>query len=322
LAACGFPEELLTASNKPHPSGNEQVSNALAVRDALGSALFNVQLGPIGPQWCTHETLAQIATVSAENDMRVHMHLLETERQRQWLDETYGNHPIQWLDGLGLLSPRLTVAHGVWLRADECELLAERGVVIAVNSSSNLRLRSGIASVSQYREAGAAFAVGLDGSGIDDDQDMLRELRLFKYLHSGMGLIDRMPVADVLKSAFESGFRTFAGQCGYGLLEPGAPADIVILDTERLTVDAVDPNDYLADLVFARASSSDIVSMTVAGCEVVADGKLVGLDFESARAELVESARATGRRDSAGKSHIQARREAIRHYYGSGHHLD
>lgn len=322
LAACGYPAELLSETGTTYPTGVEQISNALAVRNALGASLFNVQLGPIGPQWCSHETLARIAEVSAESDMRVHMHLLETERQRQWLDKTYGNQPLRWLEELGLLSPRLTVAHGVWLRTDECELLAERGVTVAVNSSSNLRLRSGIAPVSRFRQAGVAFAVGLDGSGIDDDQDMLRELRLFKHLQSGMGLIDQMPAADVLKSAFGAGFRAFNGQESYGRIEPGSLADIVTLDLTRLTAEAVDPNGELGDLVFARARSSDVISLMVAGRDVVVDGALSGFDFHEAECELAATARHALIRSSAGKLQASTRREAIRRYYGDGHHLD
>lgn len=322
LAACDYPPEFLSGPGKDFPSGSEQVANALALNNALGSALFNVQLGPIGPQWCSDETLAHVASVSAESGMRVHMHLLETERQRQWLDKTYQSRPVQWLDEIGLLSPRLTVAHGVWLRSDECELLADRGVTIAVNSSSNLRLRSGFAPVSRFREAGVSFAVGLDGSGLDDDQDMLRELRLFKSLQSGMGLVDQMPASDVLKSAFGAGYRAFDGQQDYGLLEPGSLADMMTLDTGRITADAIDPQSNMRDLVFSRANSTDIRSLIVAGRSVVIDGSLVAFDFADTMRELAAAARRSKGNKTVNKSNLSARREAIRRYYRDEHHLD
>ena len=95
---------------------------------------------------------------------------------------------VKHLDAIGLLSPRLTLAHCVWARPDELELLAERGVTIAVNTSSNLHLRSGIAPVARMIEAGCRIALGIDGSALDDDDDALRELRLWHLLHVGKGL--------------------------------------------------------------------------------------------------------------------------------------
>jgi len=80
------------------------------------------------------------------------MHLFETQAQREWADAVYPEGLVCRLDEIGFLSPRLTVAHGVWLKEDECALLAERGVTVSVNTSSNLRLRSGIAPVARTRE--------------------------------------------------------------------------------------------------------------------------------------------------------------------------
>ena len=90
----------------------EQVETIAAAHE---SELFQVQYGPIGPQWCQDTTLERIAEASAANDRRVHMHLLESRRQREWLDATYRQGIVRFLDDIGLLSPRLTVAHGVHL---------------------------------------------------------------------------------------------------------------------------------------------------------------------------------------------------------------
>ena len=59
------------------------------------------------------------------------------------------------------------------LREDECELLAEHGVIVSVNTSSNFRLRSGIAPVGQFLRTGVRFGAGLDAQPMDDDDDGL-----------------------------------------------------------------------------------------------------------------------------------------------------
>jgi len=316
LAALGF-----VASGTPpvYPPGAEQIAAAKAVAAAHGSATFNVQLGPIGPQWCLPETLEAIAEASAATGMRVQMHLLETERQRQYLDALWPEGPVRRLDAMGLLSPRLTVAHGVWLREDECALLAERGVTVAVNSSSNLRLRSGIAPVAHFLAADLNFGLGLDGGGLDDDQDMFRELSLFQRLQSGMGLVHEMPVERVLAAALRGGFRAFDGSHDYGRLQDGARADVAILDLTRIREDILHDTVPLGDVVITRARRRDVRDLMVAGRRVVEDGRLVGFDFAAAEAELIAQARQRSPAVDAGRQHTN--REAIRRYYLDGRHL-
>ena len=124
------------------------------VAAAAAGPMFDVQFGPNGVQWCSDTLLSAIAEASQRTGRRIHMHLLETRYQRAWADATHPDGIVKHLDTLGLLSPRLTLAHCVWARPDELELLAERGVTIAMNTSSNLHLRSGIAPVAAHGRGG------------------------------------------------------------------------------------------------------------------------------------------------------------------------
>ena len=180
----------------------------LAWVDAIAAfehPLFHVQYGPVGPQWCSDPLLARIAEASARTGRRVHMHLFETLRQREWADAHYPGGLIRHLDAIGLLSERLTVAHGVWLRAEECELLAARDVTVSVNTSSNLRLGSGIAPVALFKSKGLAWAMGLDGMTFDDDEDGLRELRLLWYSQQGTGLTSTISRSELCDAVFVTG---------------------------------------------------------------------------------------------------------------------
>src|SRR5260221_580809 len=106
---------------------------------AIESDLVTVQFGPAAVQWCSHALLSAIAERSAATGRRVHMHLLETRYQREWADREYPQGMLKFLDSIGLLSPRLSVAHAVWARPAELELLDELPLVLARATSRHIK---------------------------------------------------------------------------------------------------------------------------------------------------------------------------------------
>src|SRR5580692_4969225 len=199
------------------------------VAAAAADPLFDVQFGPNGVQWCGDALLSAIAEASERTGRRIHMHLLETRYQRAWADATHPDGVVKHMDSLGLLSPRLALAHCVWARPDELELLAERGVTIAINTSSNLHLRSGIAPVASMVEAGCRIAIGLDSSALDDDDDALRELRLWHLMHVGNGFKIAVDRAQTLRAAFANGRLSVTNKDAGGAICAGAPGDLLLL---------------------------------------------------------------------------------------------
>ncbi len=297
------------------------VEQVEAVAAAHESDLFRVQYGPIGPQWCHDITLERIAEASSENDRRVHMHLLESRRQREWLDATYPQGILRFLDDIGLLSPRLTLAHGVHLTDAECALLAERGVTVAVNTSCNLRMRSGVAPVARFMQHGLRFGFGLDGCAHDDDQDYFRDLRLAWRLHNGTGLEQALPPARLFDAACRDGFRCIDGSGDYGEVKCGARADLVVLDYAGMRDDFLISDEDELDVVLTRATSRHVRGLLVAGREVLDDGALTGYDLPGAERELMERARRIVAKDIGQPARNRRRRDAVRAYFAGGRHL-
>ena len=304
------------------PPAHHLVEQVEAIAATHENELFQVQYGPIGPQWCRDTTLEAIAEASAANGRRVHMHLLESRRQREWLDATYRQGIVRFLDDIGLLSPRLTVAHGVHLTDAECALLAERGVTVAVNTSCNLRLRSGVAPVGRFMRYGLRFGFGLDGCAHDDDQDFFRDLRLAWRLHNGTGLEPALPPARLFDAACRHGFRCIDGSDDYGEIAPGGRADVVVLDYAAMTEDFLTPERDEVDIVLARATSRHVRDLFVAGRRVVGDSVLLGFDLPDAEREFMERARRVAALDAEQAARQRRRREGVRAYYVGGHHLD
>lgn len=278
---------------RPLPSVAEQMATVDAVAEAVADVPghIDVQYGPTGVQWCSGALLTAIAEASNRSGLRVHMHLLETEPQRVWADATYPGGIVAWLGEIGLLSPRLTLAHCVWARSDELAQIGRSGARIAVSASSNLHLHSGIAPVPAMLAAGIPVAMGLDGCAFDEDDDALRELRLFHLLNHSHGFADGGLTRQAAMGAACAAGRAGLGLDPGGVLAAGLPADILLLDMAALDRDAVmavDPRDYL----FARASRAHIVETYSRGRRVVAHGSVLGVDLAALEADLRTAYRA------------------------------
>jgi len=288
---------------------SDQLASVEAVAAANTSSLIDVQYGPIGPQWCSNALLEAIAEASAHHDRRIHMHLLESPRQRIWLDRRFPQGIVTYLDKIGFLSPRLAVAHGVQLRPDELELLAERGVQLVSNPSANLRLRSGIAPIACALEIGGpAFAIGLDGTGLDDDQDLWREMRLLYLVQGGRSLTRRLTAQDVFDAAIRVG-----GQ----VINANEAEDFTIINYQALIAEALFDDLDEAEILLTRMSAKHAKGLVVAGREVMREGELTGIDFDGALSELGAQARTDLPRLEKQRPLVQAFSEATRAYYAT-----
>ena len=226
----------------------------------------DVALGPPGPPWCSDELLAAVARVSAADDAAVHTHLLETWYEREFGLREYPRGTVAALREFGLLTPRLLAAHGVWLDDADCAALAEAGVSVVTNPSSNLRLHAGVAPLRAMLAAGIDVAVGTDNLALTPADDVLGELRLLRALHRRPGIDEHgLDARSCLRLGTENGGKALC-RPDIGVLRPGAVGDVVLVDVGRLT------RSVLADpleVALACAGADDIVAV-IAGGRVLA----------------------------------------------------
>jgi 5-methylthioadenosine/S-adenosylhomocysteine deaminase len=279
--------EIQRRFTRPPLPVKEQLALVDAVAAACRSETFDVQYGPAAVQWCSPELLESVAQASANSGRRIHMHLLETRYQREWADANFPGGIVAYLDSIGFLSERLTLAHCTWARAEELDLLTERRVTISVNTSSNLHLRSGIAPLVEMVKRGCRVALGLDGATLDEDDDALREMRLADLLHAGTGFridVDRTALLDAL---LVNGRRSVTNRDDGGTLAANAPADVLIIDWEKLDADRLRPDLDPLDLLFARSTMRHVKELIVGGRTVARDGAVPGIDLPAMNAELL-----------------------------------
>ena len=267
---------------KPSMSPRDHLELTDAIAAAISGPKIDVQLGPAGVQWCSRPLLEAIAENSAHTGRRVHMHLLETICQRAYADQHFPDGVVHYLRDIGLLTNRLTLAHCIHARPDELEIIAESGARIVTNFCSNLHLHSGLAPIAAAHRCGCDIAVGVDGLALDEDDDVIREMRLVQMAHGGLNRTWTRP--EFFSLAIRNG-RAATGAPGTGELAPGAPADFVTIDLDRLDRDQIMPVDPL-ELLFARGNASVVRDVVVDGRTIVRDGRPTGVDLPAIEQEL------------------------------------
>ncbi len=268
-----------------------------SLRQAYGieasGGLISVLLSPSNTQWASNDFFLRTRELSTRYDTAVHMHLVESWYQKEYGIRTWGKTPVAHLADLGFLGPELSCAHSVWLTEEDIELLADSGATVCHNPSSNLRLKNGIAPVNAMLAGGVNVAMGTDSTAINDDDDMLQEMRLASRLHRQPGL-DR-PALDshqALRLATANAARPTGFDGRIGALEPGRYADMVLLDWDAMTAPYFEGSgDAAADAVNAvvyRGKSTHVDTVLINGEVVVRDGLFVKASEEQVTSELRE----------------------------------
>jgi 5-methylthioadenosine/S-adenosylhomocysteine deaminase len=240
-----------------------------------------------GPEWVSDAFLQEIAARAEAEDRGIQTHMLESLPAKAAAHRAYGRAAILHLERLGVLGPRFSIAHGVWLDEAEIGVLAETGAAVSHNPGSNLRLFAGIAPVNALLAAGVTVGLGMDANTLDDDEDLFGEMRLALRLH-------RQPVfgapamrpADILGLATTGGARLMRRGDRLGGLEPGYAADLLIIDTDRLSWPWVAPACDPLTLLLLRSGRRDVDAVLVGGEVVWQDGAPTRFDLRAAAEEL------------------------------------
>ena len=243
-----------------------------------------IQLAPANLHWCSDAALTGLAELSRTYDAPLHMHLVETAYQKEYAMRRGGGTAVDYIDRFGLLGPNLTLGHGVWLNEKDIDRLAETGSCICHNCSSNFRLRSGVAALNRFEAVGINTAIGLDEAGINDDRDMLQEMRMVLRAHRvpGMGEAEVPRMAQVLRMATVGGARTTSWRETLGTLEVGKGADLSLIDYDSFAYPYLDPLTPLLDAVIQRAKSSAVRTVMCDGEVIYQDGVFTKVDRDGA----------------------------------------
>jgi 5-methylthioadenosine/S-adenosylhomocysteine deaminase len=237
------------------------------------------------PYTVSPEHLKQAIQTARQYDVPLTIHLAETQTEVQDIQKRYNATPVQHLENLGFLEPRVFAAHVVWPNESEIALMAKRGIGVIHNPESNLKLASGFAPVPAMIKAGVKVGLGTDGAASNNDLDMWETIRLTALIHKGTTLDPTtLPAKTVLRMATLGGAEALGLADKIGAIKVGLQADLIQVD---LTASHLTPlYDVISHLVYA-AKAEDVDTVIVDGKVLMSKRKLLTVDPEQIRREAI-----------------------------------
>lgn len=240
--------------------------------------LVRVSVAPHAVYTVNEGLMRKCIEAAVERELNIHFHMLETDFERDYFENTVRMAPTDYLDELGFLNARhLLLAHCVRVEADEVGFYARPNVTVAHNPKSNLKLASGVAPVPEMLAAGVNVGIGTDGAASNNRLDMWDEMRFAALLHKG---IKKDPTTLSAHEALKMATINGAAALGFdklGLLAEGYIADMVLIDLDQPHYVGWNEENLAAFIVYA-GSSKDVAATVVAGKTLYENGIFKTID--------------------------------------------
>ncbi len=232
--------ESLALLEKWHGAENDRLRYAFAPRFVLS---------------CTEGLLRQVGQLAVEKKVRIHTHASENPTECDVVREKTGFDNVAYFEHVGLLGRHTTLAHCVWLTADEQRIIRQTQTCLCHCPSANLKLASGIAKVPELLEQNVTVALGADGAPCNNNLDAWVEMRLAALLQKPRCGPTSMSAMQVLEMATLHGARALGLEHDVGSLEEGKKADLAVVDLSdaRSTPNAT---DVVSTLVYSGQSNA------------------------------------------------------------------
>ena len=271
---CYFSPTLFTS---PAETADETLTRTRAIIEEILSyddEDFQVMVAPHSPYACDEDLLQGSVDLARELDLKLHIHVAETQNENKIILERYGKRPLAFLKGLGYLEQPAIFAHGVELNPSEIADLATSPVSIAHNPISNLKLASGVAPVTNLLAAGVTVGLATDSVASNNNLDMFEEGRTAALLQKMReGDASQFTIEQALKALTIEGAKALGLEDKIGSLEVGKQADFIAIQPKG-RIHLYPLENMLSHLVYA-VKGSDVQDVYIAGEQVVRDGQVL-----------------------------------------------
>jgi 5-methylthioadenosine/S-adenosylhomocysteine deaminase len=250
--------------------------------------------------------LLQVKQIADREDLMIHMHVAQGDREIDQMLQRYGQRTPSFLDQLGFLDDQLLAVHLTEATDDEAAFIARRGASMALCSGSIGIIDGIVPPAHAFRAAGGLVALGSDQASGNNCSNIFNEMRL-TALFNKIKFRDPtvMPAWQVLRMATVEAARAIGLGDEVGSLEPGKQADLIVVDLRAPNLSPVleaPVRNIVPNLIYA-ASGHEVSIVMVAGRILMRDRKLLTMDEDAVRAEAQAQAEAVAQRVAADPVH-------------------
>ncbi|HLH39436.1 MAG TPA: amidohydrolase [Bryobacteraceae bacterium] len=255
-------------------------------REFSNDALIIPAVAPHAIYTNSEDTLKRSRALAGRYHRPLVIHLAETKKENEDALAKYKMTAAAALDSMGVFHGWTIAAHGVWLNDADLKILKARGVGLAHNPSSNMKLASGIAPVAKILGQGIAMGLGTDGAASNNDQDLMREIDLAAKLQKvAAGDPRALPAEEAFAMATITGARAIGLEKMIGSIEPSKRADLIEIS---LGAPHASPLYNVYSQLVYSLQGSDVSDVMVNGRAIVRDRKMLTLDEAAVLAKAAE----------------------------------
>ena len=258
------------------------------IRKWADDSLINIMVEPHSLYTCSPELLKASKALADRYHVPLATHFLENKAEAKQLMEKFGQRATTFLRDIGLLDDRFIAFHCVLMDEEDIRLFADHGCKVVHNPESNMKLASGVASITTMLEHGVVVGLGTDGCASNNNLDMFEEMDTAAKLEKSARLDPTvMSARTVIRMATCNGARTLGLDSLVGTLEVGKKADLCIIDMNKPHLTPL-YSEY-SHLVYA-VNGADVDTVLINGKVVMRDRKLLTIDEEEAMRRVREIA--------------------------------
>ncbi len=234
-------------------------------------------VAPHAPYTVSEEHLKKTREMSDRLNAPLVIHLAEAVTETEFIQQKHkGIRPIEFVEKIGFLSDKTIAAHVIQANENEIEILKKRGVGIAHNPQSNMKLAAGVAPIPLMLEKDLRVGLGTDGAASNNDLSLWEEMDTAAKLHKVFSKDPKVVSAEqAFMMATNGGARALHLENLIGSIETGKRADIAIVDFDSLNQTPY--YNIYSSLVYST-KAGDVNDVIVNGKILMRDKRLLTLN--------------------------------------------
>lgn len=269
---------------------NKTFDDAMVYAEAFakkwkGNPLIVPAIAPHAPYTVSEEHLKMTRALANRLGVPLVIHLAEAQSEVDFVRENKDMTPVEYVRKIGLLDGKTIAAHVIWVNSAEINVLKDKGVGIAHNPQSNMKLAAGVAPIPEMLKMGLRVGLGTDGAASNNDLDLWEEMDTAAKLHKIYAKDPKVVSAEeAFAMATIGGARALHIEEITGSLEVGKMADVVIVSLDSLHQTPL--YNIYSNLVYAT-KASDVDTVIINGRLVMRGRRLLTLNEDAIKKDAI-----------------------------------